>query len=168
MRKGGRGFTLIELLVVIAIIGILSTIVLASLSTARLKSRDARRISDIKQLQLALAVFYDSNAGYPSALSCLAPTYISSVPTDPSTNVDYPYTPIGSGLCSCATVSNVTSYHLGAALEDPQNSALKNDTDNTALAAKCNGSPQGHVPFDGTSKSCDTAGGTEQCYDVTP
>jgi general secretion pathway protein G len=163
-----RGFTLIELLVVIAIIGILSTIVLASLNTARLKSRDARRIADIKQLQLALAVFYDSKAGYPSALSCLASGgYISSVPKDPSTNADYPYTPLGSGLCNCASVSNVTSYHLGAALEDPSNSALLNDTD--ALASgetKCTGGQTN--PFDGTSKSCDTAGGTEQCYDVTP
>jgi len=160
-----RGFTLIELLVVIAIIGILSTIVLASLNTARLKSRDARRIADVKQLQLALALFYDSNGFYPSALSCLAPTYISSEPKDPSTNASYPYTPIGSGPCSCSA-GTVATYHLGAALEDPSNSALASDADNTALAGKCAGGQTG--PFDGTSKSCDTSGGTEQCYDVTP
>jgi prepilin-type N-terminal cleavage/methylation domain-containing protein len=45
-----RGFTLIELLVVIAIIGLLSSIVLASLSSARVKSRDARRLEDLKQM----------------------------------------------------------------------------------------------------------------------
>ena len=74
-----RGFTLIELLVVIAIIGILSSIVLASLNSARQSSRDARRISDIKQFQLALELYFDDNsASYPSSLDSLAPTYIAT------------------------------------------------------------------------------------------
>nr|AQQ75000.1 hypothetical protein [uncultured bacterium] len=64
--KTSRGFTLIELLVVIAIIGILSSVVLASLNSARQKGRDARRISDIKQLQLALELYYDANQSYPA------------------------------------------------------------------------------------------------------
>ena len=59
--KSARGFTLIELLVVIAIIGILSSVVLASLNSARKKGRDARRIADLKQLQLALELYYDAN-----------------------------------------------------------------------------------------------------------
>ena len=62
-----RGFTLIELLVVIAIIGILSSVVLASLNSARLKGRDARRISDIKQLQTALNLYNDAHASFPTA-----------------------------------------------------------------------------------------------------
>jgi type IV pilus assembly protein PilA len=61
-----KGFTLIELLVVIAIIGILSSVVLASLSTARAKSRDARRIADIDQLRTALEVYFDSASTYPT------------------------------------------------------------------------------------------------------
>ena len=66
IKKTQKGFTLIELLVVIAIIGILSSVVLASLSTARQKSRDAKRVSDIGQVQLALELFFDAKQSYPS------------------------------------------------------------------------------------------------------
>lgn len=90
-----RGFTLIELLVVIAIIGLLSSIILASLNSARVKSRDARRLADFKQIQTALELYYGDNTSYPTTASggttvtsalgtALAPAYIQSVPKDPS------------------------------------------------------------------------------------
>lgn len=54
-----RGFTLIELLVVIAIIGLLSSVVLASLSTARAKARDSKRRADMKNILTALQIYQD-------------------------------------------------------------------------------------------------------------
>lgn len=108
-KHSRRGFTLIELLVVIAIIGILSSIVLSSLNDARAKARDVRRYADLNQLQLALEFYYGDNASYPDTsgqwwtvcttgndpiardtsgpngfIPNLAPTYINSLPTDPS------------------------------------------------------------------------------------
>lgn len=60
-----KGFTLIELLVVISIIGLLSSVVLGSLNTARAKARDARRFSDMRQVQLALELYRDKWGFYP-------------------------------------------------------------------------------------------------------
>jgi len=60
-----KSFTLIELLVVITIIGLLSSVVLVSLNSARTKTRDAKRIAEVKQLMTALELYYDSNGHYP-------------------------------------------------------------------------------------------------------
>jgi len=63
------GFTLIELLVVIAIIGILSGIVIVSMSGARAKARDARRLSDMRQIATALQMYYAQYEKYPGPTS---------------------------------------------------------------------------------------------------
>ena len=65
-KNTSKAFTLIELLVVITIIGLLSTIVLASLNTARGKARDARRMSDLNQIKNALIFYYDKYGNYVS------------------------------------------------------------------------------------------------------
>jgi type II secretion system protein G len=64
--KKQKGFTLIELLVVVAIIGILATVVLSSLSEARSRTRDAKRLADIKTIQTTLEVYYLDNGSYPT------------------------------------------------------------------------------------------------------
>ena len=134
-----RGFTLIELLVVIAIIGILSSVVLASLNSARQKSRDSRRVADVKQIQNALELFYDASSTYPAALSSLAPTYISVIPTDPQTAAAYAYGSLTSASAACTPTSSVKcpSYVLMATLEDSNNPALSNDIDTDAGSVSC-------------------------------
>lgn len=66
MNRKNRGFTLIELLVVIAIIGILAAVVLVSLNSARSKSRDARRVADVRQIMTGLELYYNSCNAYPT------------------------------------------------------------------------------------------------------
>ncbi len=68
---GKKGFTLIELLVVIAIIGLLSTLAVVSLNNAREKSRDAKRVSDIRQIQTGLELYYADQNGYPVAAAAI-------------------------------------------------------------------------------------------------
>ncbi len=100
-----KGFTLIELLVVIAILGILSTLAVVSLQNARTKGRDARRVSDVKQIQTALELYYNDQTSYPVEATAVTlgatgqttlssdngfsdspsgTTYVANVPTAPT------------------------------------------------------------------------------------
>ena len=94
-KKNTAGFTLIELMLVVLIIGILSGVMLGVLNIRGIqsKSRDARRIGDLKKLQTALELYFADYRGYPKQItwgnvtggvgSIISPNYINKVPTDP-------------------------------------------------------------------------------------
>lgn len=76
-----KGFTLIELLVVVSIIGLLSSVVLTSLNSARAKARNVKRNADIIQLTNAINLAFDANGTWPdngASWACLSTTCTSS------------------------------------------------------------------------------------------
>lgn len=161
---GKAGFTLIELLVVISIISALASLVISSMSTARRNQRDVGRVSDIKQIQLALELYYNSNSGqYPDVLNRLltgcgggTQPCISPVPKDPSGAV-YPYVQCDNG------------FHIAAALENKGNIVLRTDRDINGDVI-CVGDPiNGALEDDNSSASCvAVAPGTgRNCYDIS-
>ncbi len=101
-------------------------------------SRDARRINDIRQLQVALELYYDETGTYAYGLSALAKKYIATVPTDPLGG-EYQYSPLTSSgtLCTPQSEMRCPSYVLRAVLENDKNTSLQNDVDGTFGAIAC-------------------------------
>src|SRR6185503_13676619 len=168
MKK--NGFTLIELLVVISIIGILASIITVSLGSARAKGRDAKRISDIRTIQLSLEEYYNDNSTFPATLATLVPTYINPLPLDPSTGASYKYVPLGASGCNGTPANPTVGYHLGAVLEG-QNTAQQ-QSNACPTGGTCSYPDQatcgGAVDFYGSSSSCGSSASTPVlCYDVT-
>jgi len=117
------GFTLIELLIVIGIIGILAAVVLVSLNSARTKSRDAKRLADVRQIMTALELYYNDNSGYPqttvsdstsvSGVTIVKPDPAFGTPTFDSYLLTWPIAPLpvdNSTGSACTADNNQYQY----------------------------------------------------------
>ena len=146
-RAGEGGFTLIELLVVISIIGILATLLIANIGGVRERARDARRKSDLNQIQKALELYknsqkppeYSEATDIEGLATDLQPDYIQEVPHDPKCSynstddlwectgwLDYSYTPDG---------TDSLKYTLWTCLEN--RSDQQQDTDQSGCPSAC-------------------------------
>lgn len=124
--KKHRWLTIALVTLAVIFVGVLAYITLiGSLSSTPHRTRDPRRVSDIKQVQLALELYYDANGGkYPDQIDDLAKpnscgvssVCMISLPRDPVSGAPYHY----EKWSDC-------SYYMSVPLEDPNNPILTYD-----------------------------------------
>lgn len=139
INSNRKGFTLIEILIVVAIIAILASVVLVGLGPTQQSGRDARRLSDIHEVQNALELYYNKCGYYPGTAQAASPCGafatagangagytgmvaaiegsaigVSQMPDDPTAGKHYLY----------AATAGGTSYVLQANLENLNNAVF--------------------------------------------
>lgn len=130
-----RGFTLLELIIITAIIVLLSLVAIVTLASSQRKSRDAKRLADLKELQQAVQYYHSEYTTFPittnttnetwAALGGSIQNYITNLPIDPKNDDGRGY------VYSYGTNDVGDEYVLGAQLEDTNHTALNGDDDNT-------------------------------------
>ncbi len=139
---------------VISIIGILASILVASTVIVRKKSRDARRVINISQMQKALDLYFDANSSYPVGIDAagldqiMTAGFMPLIQTDPFTGNSYRY-----NVVPTTCTLGCTNYHMGANLEEATNPSLSSDHDGTD-------------GFNGVNGTCESSTGDDLCYDV--
>lgn len=127
-----RGFTLVELLVVVAIIALLASVVMAGMSQAQQKSRDARRLEDINSLSKALLMYQVGKGHFPISIATttldgsasvldelINEKVIPQIPRDPLQVEEYAYTYSTNSLGSvfqlgfCLETNSIRGYEQG-------------------------------------------------------
>lgn len=137
---------MIELLVVIAIIGVLATLVLLQLGTARSRARDVKRIADVSQIRSAVELYYEDNNGiYPDDITTLLLSkYLNNVPNDPlATATTYGYR---------TKDADKFSFQVWTELEQRAGGALGSDADINAAAWTGPGNARSGT--NGTTETC--------------
>jgi prepilin-type N-terminal cleavage/methylation domain-containing protein len=172
MTNERKGFTLIEILIVVAIIAILASVVLVGLGPTQQAGRDARRLSDIHEVQNGLELYYNKCGFYPgsaAAAACGAANnaattgysagatslnaaltgsglQITTVPLDPTNATPHLYFFKTNG----ATAS---TYLLATVLENTNNSIFTGYTPLTAAQVSSYGSGDNLTPA-GVGTAC--------------
>lgn len=152
--KNNKGFTLIEILMVVSIVAMLASVVLSSLGSAKSKGVDTAKINAIRQVKIALGMYYGDKGYYPLTTASLVPTYIPSILTgilfEPL--ISQSNTATCSGACT-----QPQYYHLAIPLT-VTNRVLIGDANLTTTS------------INGKMSDCVTAGtnANSLCYDVTP
>lgn len=124
-----KGFTLIELLVVIAIIGILSSVVLVSLNSARQKGTDAKIQAQLSGVRAAMEIYYSNNSGYGTTTTS---SCSSGVFTDPKVKV---YLESNDIMSDNICFANSTGYAIATRLVSAPTNGFCVDSNGNSLTA---------------------------------
>ncbi len=147
---------LILLVPLIAVGGMFSSIMLSSLGSARESARDSLRVTQIKQLQLAIQAYYAATGEYPTAISTsslITTGYLQGIiPSDPLTGIPYYY-------FNCTA----DSYHIGADLEKSTGLSADHLAAAPHTSRMCNRDP---IIGDPTT-SCITGEKNGYCFDIS-
>ncbi len=137
--KSKKAYTLIEMLMVVAIIGILASSILVGLGSARSKARDSRRISDLKNVQTALELYYSKYGSYPGGGQNWNWSDLVSIITSEETGLNIaklPKDPLNNDKHQYLYGSDGQSYVLGVKLET-KDASLDDDLDGMRFNIDC-------------------------------
>ena len=142
-----KAFTLVELMIVITLMGIFSAVVVNSLQTARSKSRDSKRVEDLRSVRAAFETYFNYNTntvnwsdGLIAATDLVNSGLLTTIPSDPQSPLK--------GYVICA---NGSKYLMSASLSNPGMKPIGAALNQVISASKCYAYPGGVVPIVPTS-----------------